>query len=201
MVIYSRTEQVAVGIGLAVNSIFSILNYVTNDHDWFIYSYRFLSNLIIEISQVYFTIRAVNVFSEKDFAVDFNNLLGQSALIGQTLTSAAFWIRIYWNTNVYFADDPLKWISTCLSHGVPLLALIAEQILVPTVYDEETLRFIMTGLLMYASFDAVLTIASEGTLNAYKFLKWNRNPLEAAFAIIFMALFCYIQILFFMQIW
>ena len=146
-------------------------------------------------------IRAVNVFFERVIAVEFTNLIGQFSLVTQTLTSAVFWFRIYWKTNVYFVDDPLLWISKNLSHGVPLLALIAEQILVPTVYDEETLRFIMTGLLMYASFDAVLTIASEGTLNAYKFLKWNRNPLEAAFAIIFMALFCYIQILFFMQIW
>ena len=52
----------------------------------------------------------------------------------------------------------------------------------------------MTGLAMYGWFDAVLTIASEGKLNAYRFLRWNREPLEAAFALIFMALFCSIQI-------
>ena len=75
-VVYSRTEQVAVGAGLVVNSIFSILGFITNDQNWQIYRYRFLSNLIVEVSQVYFTIRAENVFSERDFAVDFNNLLG-----------------------------------------------------------------------------------------------------------------------------
>ena len=136
MSVHSKTEQVAVGLGLVINSTFSALNFATQGTFMEILnSYRRLSNLIVMVSQVYFTIRAVNVFSDRDFAVDFNNLLGQLALVGQTMTTIAYWFIIYWNTKFFFADEPLTWISQNLSHGVPLLALFTEQIFVPTVYD------------------------------------------------------------------
>ena len=133
-------------------------------------------------------IRAVNVFFERVIAVEFTNLIGQFSLVTQTLTSAVFWFRIYWKTNVYFADDPLLWISKNLSHGVPLLAIIAEQILVPKDFNQESLRFIVIGLSVYAVFDAVMTLASDGSLIAYRFLKWQTKPLTTLFTLIIISL-------------
>ena len=103
----TQIEKIAVSTGLAINSIFTILSITEGEGWWKFYFRRFLSTLIVDISQVYFTIRAMNVFSERDIGADWIIPLGQFSLIVQTLTTAVYWGALHQFVKFPFFDDPL----------------------------------------------------------------------------------------------
>ena len=119
----------------------------------------------------------------------------------QTLTTAVYWAVLHRFVSFPFADDPLLWTNIVLSHGVPLIALIIEQIIAPSDFDQRTLGFILVGLAVYVMFDAVLTLGSDGEMIAYFFLPWHSEPLVALAVCIILGLLLAGETAIFMHIW
>ena len=104
----SENEKIAVSTGLAINSIFTILSITERDRGIYTFYFRrFLSTIIVDISQVYFTIRTLNVFAGRGIGDDWIIPLGQFSLIVQTLTTAVYWGVIHQYVKFPFSDDPL----------------------------------------------------------------------------------------------
>ena len=88
-----------------------------------------------------------------------------------------------------------------LSHGVPLLALIFEQMIIQTDYNQLTLDFVLIGLVIYMVFDAVLTLGSDGALLVYYFFPWHDQPLVALSVSVIIGLLIAGETAIFMYIW
>ena len=88
-----------------------------------------------------------------------------------------------------------------LSHGVPLLALIFEQMVIQTDYNQLTLDFVLIGIVIYIVFDAVLTLGSDGALLVYYFLPWHEQPLVALSVCAITGLMLTVETAILMHIW
>ena len=70
-----------------------------------------------------------------------------------------------------------------------------------TDYNQQTLEFVLIGLVIYMVFDAVLTLGSDGAFIAYYFLPWHDQPLVALSVSVIIGLFIAGETAIFMHIW
>ena len=66
------------------------------------------------------------------------------------------------NNGLGFEDEPWYWFAVVWQHGIPLVGLLIEQILSPSDYNWESLGFTLIGSAIYLTFDAIVTLASDG---------------------------------------
>ena len=100
---------------------------------------RLLSTLIVDVSQFYFMMRAINIFTEFEIMPHFIQLLRQGLLVTQTFVTIMYWTLLHNNNR--FEVSPLLWFGRVWQHGVPLFGLLIEQLLVPIDFTWESLGF------------------------------------------------------------